>query len=99
MEENFKKQEIMNVVEKECEAIAKFIKEKVKLRPTLVMYKVPLGKGEKDVDMPVDYCLGKDVHFTVLSHKKEILALAKELDKHANFNGLKSIEDSMRLLA
>lgn len=47
MEENFKKQEIMNVVEKECEAIAKFIKEKVKLRPTLVMYKVPLGKGKK----------------------------------------------------
>jgi small-conductance mechanosensitive channel len=79
MQEDYQqKLEIYNVCEKEAEAISKFLKEKVKLRPTLVMYKMAVaGKGEKEVDMPVDYCLGKDIHFTVLTHRKEILAMAK----------------------
>ena len=48
--------------------------------------------------MPVDYCLGKDIHFTVISHRQEILAMAKEIQKRVDMKGLQSIEDSINLL-
>lgn len=71
----------------------------MKLRPTLVMYKVNVpGKGDRDVDMPVDYCLGKDIHFTILSHKKELMAMAKNINQHTSLNGLETLEDSIHLL-
>jgi hypothetical protein len=41
-----------------------------------------------DTDMPVDYCLGKDIHFTVISHRQEILAMAKEIQKRVDMKGL-----------
>lgn len=44
--------------------------------------------GKKQIDMPVDYFLGKDIHFTILTHRKEILALAKEIHARKDLNGL-----------
>ena len=49
--------------------------------------------------MPVDYCLGKDIHFAVLTHAKEILAMAKTIQQQRDLNGLKKIEDSVLLLS
>lgn len=89
---------MIDVLEKEFEAIAKFLKDKVKLRPTLLMHKIKIGVTEKDMDMPIDYCLGKDIHFTVISHRVEILAMAKEIQKRKDLKGLESIGDSIVLL-
>lgn len=69
----------MGLLDKDCENIAKFLKNKVKLRPTLLLDQVKFNGSKKDVDMPVDYFLGKDIHFTIITHRKEILALAKEI--------------------
>ena len=30
-------------------------------------------------DLPIDYVLGKDIHFTVITHSKEILLKAKTI--------------------
>ena len=86
------------MLDKDCENIAKFLKSKVKLRPTLLMHKIVNGAKEKEVDMPVDYFLGKDIHFTIINHRKEILPLAKEIQARKNLNGLEKIEDSLHLL-
>ena len=74
------------------------MKTKVKLRPTLLMHEIAKGGGKKEVDMPIDYFLGKDIHFTIINHRKEILAMAKELVARKNLNGLEKIEDSLQLL-
>jgi hypothetical protein len=41
----------------------------VKLRPTLLIQNLRVGMTSKEVDMPIDYCLGKDIHFIVLSRR------------------------------
>lgn len=89
---------IYNLLDKDCDNIAKFLKNKVKLRPTLLMQELHVGANRKEVDMPIDYFLGKDIHFTILTHRKEILALAKEIVARKDLNGLEKIEDSMHLL-
>lgn len=90
--------EMLGLLDKECENIAKFLKNKVKLRPTLLMDQITLGASKKDVDMPIDYFLGKDIHFIIITHRKEILAIAKEIQARRDLHGLEKIEDSMHLL-
>lgn len=91
---------VYKAIENECEAIAKFLKNNVKLRPTLLDQTVEKeGEGKQKVDMPIDYCLGKDLHLTVLMHKKEILPMAKEIQNKRDLRGLERIDDSMALLS
>lgn len=79
---------LYELLEKDCDKIAKFLKSKVKLRPTLLMHEIVNGPKTKQVDMPIDYFLGKDIHFTIISHRNEILPLAKEIQARKDLNGL-----------
>lgn len=54
---------------------------------------------QKMIDMPIEYCLGKDIHLTLMTHRKEVLAMGKTLDDVNKFNGLADVQDSVRLLA
>lgn len=49
--------------------------------------------------MSIEYCLGKDLHLTVLLHNKAILAMAKEIQQKRDLRGLERIEDSLALLS
>jgi hypothetical protein len=100
MKQQEENQKLMELIEKECEHIAKFLKERVKLRPTLLMITDQILNGKMvNQDLSVDYCLGKDIHFTVLMHAKELLGMSKSIQKMQNLNGLVKIEDSVVLLS
>jgi hypothetical protein len=43
--------------------------------------------------------LGKDVHFTILSHAKEILKIVKTIATTVELHNLEKIEDSVQLCA
>ena len=49
--------------------------------------------------MPIDYCLGKDLHYAVITHRKEILGMIKNKEAHENFEGLETIAGSVKLLS
>ena len=46
----------------------------------------------------IDYCLGKDIHFVVLTHATELLKMSAYIQTKQNLNGLQKIEDSVLLL-
>jgi hypothetical protein len=60
-------------IEQECHEIARFLKDRVKLRPTLLIEHIPRADRILEADTPVAYCLGKDLHYTVITHRTELL--------------------------
>jgi hypothetical protein len=49
--------------------------------------------------MPIDYCLGKDLHYTVISNRKEILGMIKSKQTIEQLEGLETIAGSVTLLS
>lgn len=56
------------------------------------------GAAQRILDLPIDYCLGKDLHLIIMTHRKEILAMGKTIDDIFKLNGLADVQDSVKLL-
>jgi len=53
-------------------------------------------KGEKkQKTYSVNYQIGSDLHFAILKHGKEVLALCKNIQKKVDLHNLEKIEDSV----
>lgn len=62
------------------------------------MRKMDMGASVGEKDFNIDYFLGKDIHFTVLTHAKELLKMCPFIQEKQTLNDLSKIEDSVMLL-
>ena len=83
-------------MQQEAVAVAKYLMG-LGMKMSRTQLIVDAGQGKR-YPVNCEYVIGKNLHFTIMTHKTEILKLCKTMDSHRSLNGLASITDSCSLV-
>jgi hypothetical protein len=81
---------IRSTAEKEADAVARYIQNlDIRLRKTQLIVQHPKTMKQQAVNS--QYIIGKDLHYEILTHAKEILKLCPTIDEKSKLNGLTNL--------
>lgn len=94
------KKENLLACDAEAEKVTKYLSGlNLKMRKTILAVKgLNQQKQQIEKTYSIEYVLGKDIHFAILSNAKDILKMCPKINSMQSLNGLQHLNDSVMLL-